>query len=353
MAALIQSSEWLEGISAGELDAPTPRDESRPAPEPSFVHRHDTARHDVGSDTVSDTRPGAPPSGPVDLATLRRRLTTGRELIRRRAAEDRPPPLPTALPELDRLLGGGLARGELVELTGGRSCGRFSILLATLTGAADAGESAALIDLGDGLQPMDLLAAGARLDRLLWLRPRSVKQALAGAEMLLTGGFPLVIVDLGLPPVPGGRGPAAAWLRLARTAERHGGALLVSSPYRVSGTAAATVLTADGRRLFGRATGPGGAQPLVRGLDTALHLEKTRRRPATPEERLRLLTADTLAYRSLPGEDQEHAPEPTRSPRWRRVTRAGGRFSDEPGEEHVAIRGAAERPRLAAGASGA
>jgi len=325
MAALIQRSEWLGGNPAGELDAPTPRDESRPAPEPSLV------------DTVS---------GPVDLATLRRRLTTGRELVRRRAAEDRPPPLATALPELDRLLGGGLVRGELVELTGGRSCGRFSILLATLAGAADAGESAALIDLGDGLQPIDLLTAGARLDRLLWLRPRSVKEALAGAEMLLTGGFSLVVVDVGLPPVPGGRGPAAAWLRLARAAERHGGALLVSSPYRVSGAAAATVLTADGRRLLGRAA----MGPLLRGLDAALRLEKARVRPPSPEERLRLLTVDALSF-GTPGEEgRRRAPGQGRAP-----SRPWSRPEDRAQWQNprTPIRSASERPLVAVGASGA
>ncbi len=323
MAALIQSMEWLEGDPAGELDAPTPRDESRPAPEPSLV----------------------------DLATLRQRLTTGRELVRRRAAEDRPPPLATALPELDRLLGGGLARGELVELTGGRSCGRFSILLAALAGAAGAGESAAFVDLGDGLQPLDLLAAGARLDRLLWLRPRSVRETLAGAEMLLTGGFPLVVVDLGLPPVPGGRGPTAAWLRLARTAERHGGALLISSPYRVSGAAAATVLTVSGRRRLGRAVARAGrgteTRPLVLGLDADLRLEKARTRPPSTEERLRLLTADALAYDTGREEGRERPPERRRRPR---PTPVG--HPVEPPIEPL-IRPPAERPLVAVGASGA
>jgi len=280
MAVRIQISEWLEGEPAGELDAPTPRDEPRPAPEPSLVHRHDD------------------PSGPVDLATLRRHLTTGRELARKRAEDDRPPPLATALPGLDRLLCGGLCRGELIELTGGRSCGRFSLILAALSAAADAGEAVALVDLGDGLQPADLAAAGAPLDRLLWLRPRHVKEALGGAEMVISGGFPLVVIDLGLPPVPGGRGPAAAWLRLARAAARHGSALLVSSPYRVSGAAAATVLAADGRRLLGRTAraAGAGAPPLLLGLDATLRIEKARIRPPEARERIRLLTADAMDH---------------------------------------------------------
>ena len=66
--------------------------------------------------------------------------------------------------------------------------------------------------------------------------------------MLLASGFPLVALDLGLPPLRGGRGVEAAWLRLARAARAHDAALLVGSPYRVSGTAAAAVLKAAGGR---------------------------------------------------------------------------------------------------------
>jgi hypothetical protein len=268
MAARRQISEWLEGEPAGELGAPTPRDGSRPAPEPS-----------VSSDSVS-------------FASLRRRLTTARELTRRRAETDRPPPLVTALPQLDRLLEGGLVRGELVELVGDRSSGRFSLVLAVLAAVTGIGEAAALIDLGDGLQPADAEAAGIALDRLLWLRPRRSKEALAGAEMVIAGGFPLVVVDLGVAPVSGGRGSGGAWVRLARAAERHGAALLVSAPYRVSGPAAASVLSArrPGHEVDGMPIRrPAPVLPLLMlGLDTRLRLEKARGRPPEGVETLRL-----------------------------------------------------------------
>lgn len=276
MAARLQISEWLEGEPAGELGAPTPRDEPRPAPEPS--------------------------DPPTDFDALRRRLSTARDLARSRAGEDHPPPLATASPELDRLLDGGLARGKLVELVGGCSCGRFSLVLATLAAVTGAGEAAALVDLGDGLQPADAASAGVDLERLLWLRPRRLKEALAGAEMLIAGGFPLAVVDLGVPPVPGGRGSGGAWIRLARTAESHGTALLVSTPYRVSGPAAARVLSArrpdaagsPGRS--GRFDRPGrgpirrpdrALPPLLLGLEVRLRLEKARGRPPGGTEELR------------------------------------------------------------------
>jgi len=63
---------------------------------------------------------------------LRGSLHRASDLIRKRRMELREDPLPTSLAGLDRLLGGGLPRGELVELVGRGSCGRFAALLATL-----------------------------------------------------------------------------------------------------------------------------------------------------------------------------------------------------------------------------
>lgn len=212
-----------------------------------------------------------PPFGPRALPQdLRERMRSARELLGKAERER----LPTGMPVLDRLLDGGLARGELVEVVGGRSSGRFSLVVEVLAAATRAGEAAALIDLGDHLDPARAQAAGADLRRLLWVRPRTVEQALAAAEMLLGAGFPLTVVDLGLPPVRGGRGVEAGWLRLARAAAARGAALLVSAPYRASGTAAAAVVELDrGNAQWLRS----GASPvLLAGLGGRLALEKRR-----------------------------------------------------------------------------
>lgn len=209
------------------------------------------------------------------------------------------PPFPTALEALDRLLDGGLVRGQLLELVGRRSSGRFSALLAALAATTRAGDAAAFVDLGDGLSPLDAVRAGVCLERLLWLRPTRVGQALASAEMLLQGGFPLVVLDLGSPPLPGGRGNEAGWLRLARGARDRSAALLVSAPYRVSGTAAAVVVSADGER--GRWLGPGGPVPLLAGLESAVALEKSRRAGGRSDrQRLLLATSDALEQHTAP-----------------------------------------------------
>jgi hypothetical protein len=218
---------------------------------------------------------------------LAARLRSGRELASA-AVHDEPRSAPwsTALPGLTRLLPGGLPRGELVELTAGRSSGRFAWALMLLAAATSAGENAALIDLGDALDPQSAAPAGIAWPRLLWVRPRAVREALAATETALTGGLPLVVLDLGLPPLPGGRGAEAMWLRLARSARQHDALLVVTSPYRVAGPAASTVLELT--RGHARWSGVGAAPRLLAGADGRLTLTKAHRLLAPQAQALRL-----------------------------------------------------------------
>jgi len=199
---------------------------------------------------------------------LRHSLYRATELIRKRHMEAREDPLPTSLDGLDHLLGGGLPRGELVEIVGRGSCGRFAALLAALRAVTGAGEAAALVDQGGQLDPQAAAGIGVDLERLLWLRPQNLGDSLAAAELLIHTGFPLVTLDLGLPPVRG-RAPLAAWLRLARAASTHGATVLVGSPYRLSGCAAGAVVS--GGRGRGRWSN-GGASRLLDGLRARLWL---------------------------------------------------------------------------------
>ena len=222
-------------------------------------------------------------------------------------------PIPTRVPALDRLLSGGLPRGGLVELSGRRSSGRFSIGISALAAATSCGESAALVDLGGHLDPQAAEAAGVELARLLWVRPEKLKDAVASAEMLLATGFPLVVVDLGLPPVRGGcrrpadgvsysycRGsavggrtvPDAAWVRLERAARSRGAALLLLAPYRVSGIAAGAVVSAGAARAAWR--GSGRAPRLLDGLSASLALEKDAR-ARTGAEQMGLVTVEAFS----------------------------------------------------------
>jgi hypothetical protein len=226
---------------------------------------------------------------------IRRAVCRASELSRRREETPHEAPLATSVTNLDEVLGGGLPRGALVELVGRGSSGRFSTLIATLQQMTTAGEVAALVDQGSQFDPQTAMAAGIDLDRLLWLRPERLDDSLAAAEMLIATGFEFVALDLGLPPVLG-RPPLAAWLRLARSAAEHRATVLVGSPYRVSGCAAAAVLTSGWGR--GRWSGSLGGLRLLDGLTARLELDKnTTSRDRSNRHAAAAFTAPDAAFR--------------------------------------------------------
>jgi hypothetical protein len=204
-------------------------------------------------------------------APLASRLRTARDWI---AARHDPETAvwSRAAPELAALLPGGLPRGALTELAGHRSSGRLSLVLGLLVAATSAGENAALVDLGDALDPQRAAVAGVVLERLLWARPRDLRQTLAATEAIVGGGFALVVAELGLPPVPGGRVGDAVWLRLARAARDAGATLVVSTPSRRCGFAAATALVLEHARP--RWNGAPGGPRLLDGVDSRLVLRR-------------------------------------------------------------------------------
>lgn len=256
-------------------------------------------------------RPLAGLPAPVFSGPFARELRTGRQVLEARRHQGTEEVASTASAALDRLLCGGLRRGSLVELVGAPSSGRFSLVLGALAAATGRAEAAALVDLGDGLDPRQAEAVGIELERLLWVRPRHLREALLATETILGAGLPLVVLDLGLPPIPGGRGVEACWLRLARTAQSRQVALLVASPYRVSGTAAAAVVEAGERRVLWR--GLGAAPRVLGGLRSRLGLTKGNGwQNAAPEE-LQLELATPLAE-PIPDPAPEKLAEPLGKP---------------------------------------
>lgn len=203
---------------------------------------------------------------------LVRQLRTGRNLVAARSLRFEEEARSTGNIAFDDLLGGGLPRGTLVELQSWSSTGRFALVLEALAATTRRGEPAALVDLGDALDPRLAERIGIDLERLLWLRPQKLKEALQATEILLDGGFPLIVFDLGTPPIPGGRGIESFWLRLARKLEPLASTLLVASPYRVTGTAAHRVLEAQDRRAVWQ--GRGESPRWLDGIDGGLRLVK-------------------------------------------------------------------------------
>jgi hypothetical protein len=177
-----------------------------------------------------------------------------------------PRALPTGFKALDAALGGGLARGQLHEIVGPPGAGGTGLVRAALATATAAGELCALIDPGGSFDP----PPGIDLERLLWVRPRDPVQALRAAEIALEARFSLVALDLGDVSVPRLQAAAgsleclrlpatALWARLARLAEKHGGALLLLVRAPQAGTfAASTIELERGRAQWeGRPGAPG------------------------------------------------------------------------------------------------
>jgi hypothetical protein len=127
--------------------------------------------------------------------------------------------VPTALPAIDMLLGGGFPAGSLVTLEGPCSSGRWSIAAALLAAATERGLGA-VIDEGE-LYPPALEAAGVRLDRLLVVPVKTPIGTARAADVLLRSRVARVVVMVAASL------RAAVWTRLASLAQRAGVLLVV------------------------------------------------------------------------------------------------------------------------------
>ena len=189
------------------------------------------------------------------LASLRE--ASARWVSRERAR----PRYPSGVRRLDEALGGGWPQGRVCELVGPRSCGRTGVAMATLAAAGARGEVAAWLDGADAFDPASAAAAGVSLERVLWIRPRALGEAVRAAELVLeAGGFTAVVLDLGEgrgAARDGAEGAAAEkgaqrrgslCLRLARAVERAGVVALVLCERPWAGASAAVTVLLDAAR---------------------------------------------------------------------------------------------------------
>jgi hypothetical protein len=151
----------------------------------------------------------------------------------------------TGVPTIDAALGGGLRRGHLSEIVGGRSSGRTAAVCRALGAAVSRGELVALVDTCDRFDPESAAATGLDLSRLLWIRETGdATRALKAMNLVLqAGGFGLVVLDLADVPLLAVRAlPFTTWFRLARVIEgSQTVAVLVAAEHLARSSGGATV----------------------------------------------------------------------------------------------------------------
>ncbi|MGH7931865.1 MAG: ATPase domain-containing protein [Candidatus Binataceae bacterium] len=77
--------------------------------------------------------------------------------------------LNSGLPLIDRLIGGGIARGRISEILGNPGSGKTSLATTFMAIATARGEVAAWVDAAGGFDPESIAAAGVDLARVLWV----------------------------------------------------------------------------------------------------------------------------------------------------------------------------------------
>lgn len=199
--------------------------------------------------------------------------------LRQRCAARAPqkPRFSTELPVLDRALGGGLPRGQLVEAVG--QTGRLSLSLWLLAVATRRKETVALIDGADALDPTSAAEQGIDLQKMIWVRAQKGLVALRTAELVLgCTGLSLVVVYLVCVEKNAHLTSPTTWSRLSLRLQRTGTSMLVVSEQPLAQSFAAATLAMGRQNCRWQAT-PGGRSRL---LAQSTRIEVVRSRLGAP-----------------------------------------------------------------------
>ena len=158
----------------------------------------------------------------------------------------------TGVAGIDAALGGGLPRGRVTELVSANAGSGGELALASLLARTRGARlRVALVDAADGFAPRSF--SPDLLRHLVWVRAKSLGEALACADVLVRdGNYAVLIVDVrGVPARELNRQPVHVWHRLRLAAEQHPAAVLVQSnaavvrsvPWRLTLRAPTTLAT--------------------------------------------------------------------------------------------------------------
>jgi hypothetical protein len=181
----------------------------------------------------------------------------------------------TGMANVDEMLGGGIPRGSITEVSGSASTGKTSFALSAVASITQLGNACAWVDVNDALSPEATAAAGVELRRLLWLRMSAerrqkvtdkpwsrLEQALKATDLLLqTGGFGAIVLDMSdVLRQHAQRIPLATWYRFRLAAEQARTALVFLTQSPCASSCASLVLGCE----------PGEAVPFSSNGETPL-----------------------------------------------------------------------------------
>ncbi len=210
-------------------------------------------------------------------------------------------PLEVGRRGLDELLGGGVPRGQVVEVSGSSSSGKATLAFGACLRALERGQAAAWIDVGGGFWPVAAVEAGISLDKLLVVKVKGGVAALRAAHILLSsaGAVAALVVDL----PPGSPVRERELVALQRLAERSSTALLFLTARPRSapslGAAVALRLHAE-RRAGGRVR-----IEVLRNKQGASHRSIEEMLGERPEEIVLAAPERRESPREAPGRDDE------------------------------------------------
>ncbi|MFB3820090.1 MAG: recombinase A [Candidatus Methylomirabilales bacterium] len=163
--------------------------------------------------------------------------------------------------------------GRLAELSGSRASAVLTVAFGLVLQAQEQGDAVAWISLAEStFFPPDAAEGGVDLDRLpVVLAPDARAAAWAADQLVRSGGFGLVVLDLGGAPgtTPRRRIPDPLQHRLVGLAQAHGAAVVVltEKPSGTPSLGSLVSLRAEARRL------PGVAPPGPEAAGSAYTIE--------------------------------------------------------------------------------
>jgi len=95
----------------------------------------------------------------------------------------------------DQMTGGGFPRGRIVELFGGESSGKTTLLLTTIASSQKKGLRCGFVDAEHSLDPKYVMKLGVDMDKLVYVAPLHGEQALEATRTLVEMNLDFIVVD--------------------------------------------------------------------------------------------------------------------------------------------------------------